>query len=1496
MPFLFTCPAGHRWQATPQDDLGQMRAVRCPQCGQAAGIIWQDVTDGPSASAVSLSGGATVLDQTGPFLPSNASATVDLAHPPGKASGTVDLANPPLAVPADWPVLPGYQILSELGRGGMGVVYKARQVRLNRLVALKTIRAGAHAGSAERERFQAEALVVAQLHHPNIVQIYEVGSLPGSNPQPYFVLEYVDGGGLDRFLARKPQPSRLAAELVETLAKAMHCAHQAGIVHRDLKPGNVLLSGEVSGTEGHGSAAGPSRQPARSTVQGATSTVGSTPRTQSGPSAVLFPKITDFGLAKRLDDDLGRTRQGAILGTPSYMAPEQANGQLQWIGPATDVYGLGAILYEAITGRPPFREATQLDTLQCVRWQDPLPPSRLQPGCPRDLETICLKCLQKDPRRRYASAQELAVDLQRFRNNEPIRARPTPLWEHGWKWVRRQPVLAALLLVMVLSILAGFASVSRALEQTRTEERVLRAETENKKKQSREEEESGQQLIEETNRRIQQTRQAEEERRAEVHSIYATRIITASEEMTGNPVRALEFLDHCPQGERGWEWYHLKRTMHAEQLLLHGALMAEFSPDPWMPRLAVLSHFFTARLYDAAPPPINLASTGLPPTPPLLQELLPAANKAYSVACLAYGKDGALIALGGTTGMVGEAYRANLPGLVLIWDVSNRTIVHRLQGHRLNVYRVAYSADGRYLASLSGDGMYKLWDAVAGKELFSHPSGVTGRMSMTLSPDGRWLAAEGPNNTILLREVPSGKLVHTFQMNQRSTALRFSPDGKTLVAGTFSGVTICDVEKRQLVRSFLTQKAWVMALAFSKDGQRLAAGADDFTIRVFDVATGKNSVSLRGHLGTIRGLSFAPDGRLASTADDRAVRVWEPTQRQEARALAKIEGQVTALTLCPDDGTGRGRRLAVADNHGRVKLFDPSSGKELLSFQACGHWARAVVCSPDGRRLAVGGMKVVPEAERADKKDPDAGWQSQVRVFDAASGTQIFDLPVTGEDIDSLEYSPDGKFLASASRKESRLFDARTGRLLHTFKNTGRCLAFSPDSHELATVSMGKYRESVTADVGEVHLWDVETGRPLRTLIAQDKMFARVAYSADGRWLAASGAETLQKGNLHIWDRATGKQVQRVAGQEGGIFACQFSPDGKRIFTAGTDMRINIIDVQTGRLLLALEGAEAIVTALVMSPDGALLYSGDANGFIRVWNGTPTAMEMILHTHTDNYHVACSHDGRSLAASGIDGTVTLWSEGEYHYSRLLQRHGERTMETAFSPDDQRLATIDGRGEVRVWKIDDGTLLWSQRVEAGGGREIGWTADGKRLITLFVDKTVCVWEADTGKEVHRYRKHTSWLTALAVHPTKRWAATAGGDKVIRIWDVDTGEDRLVLPLDSAAINCLDFAPDGKKLLVGCGDGVVKVLDASTGKESLSFQGSRWAIFKARFRPDGRSFATGGPESVIRLHDVGTGRVLREFWPVAKEVSGMAFTHDGRTLVSADGAVRLWPVGP
>jgi serine/threonine protein kinase len=491
-----SCPRGHQWEARTAAGASHDTQQLCPVCGA-----------GPLAQAVPSQQG------TRPAPARAMSAQRDPRFAPTVPQQAAPLASEPR------PTVAGYEILEELGRGGMGVVYKARQTALKRIVALKMVLAGPGAAGHALARFRAEAEAVARLQHPNIVQIYEIGE---HNHGPYFSLEYVEGGSLAERLARGALSVPEAARLVQVLAGAVQYAHEQGIVHRDLKPANVLM-GVGSG------------QSAVGNKKGNSASLSASLSTAHCPLSTV--KIADFGLAKHLDNPSGQTKTDAVLGTPSYMAPEQAMSRNREVGPPADVYSLGAMLYEALTGRPPFRGETSLETLMQTASEEAKPPSRLQPKVPRDLDTICLKCLEKDPRKRYPSAHALAEDLRRFLANEPIHARPIGPMGRLVKWVRRRPAAAAVVFSAALAVLAlsvaGVALVSHPATSAPSQKQDTDPGTSD----------AG----------------AAERRKAE-RNHYFNLIAQADREINqGNTLRAEQILNECPVEPRAWEWHYLKR-------------------------------------------------------------------------------------------------------------------------------------------------------------------------------------------------------------------------------------------------------------------------------------------------------------------------------------------------------------------------------------------------------------------------------------------------------------------------------------------------------------------------------------------------------------------------------------------------------------------------------------------------------------------------------------------------------------------------------------------------------------------------------------------------------------------------------------------------------------------------------------------------------------------------------------------------------------------------
>jgi WD40 repeat protein/tetratricopeptide (TPR) repeat protein len=1102
--------------------------------------------------------------------------------------------------------LPGYEFLGVLGRGGMGIVYKARQVALNRLVAIKMILTGAHASEQEIHRFRSEAETIARLRHPHIVQIHEVGEIGG---RLFCVLEFAEGGTLTQQLAGTPLPPREAACLVEKLADALQAAHDANIIHRDLKPQNVLLASR-------------GRESLAEEVAG-----DFRPR-------LAVPKITDFGLAKRLDDESGQTQSGAIMGTPSYMAPEQASGLTHAIGPAADIYALGAILYECLTGRPPFRAANMLDTLEQVRSQEPVSPSRLQPTVPRDLEIICLKCLAKEPARRYLTARELAADLGRYLRGEPIHARPVSTWERAWKWARRRPLLAGLagtltaaalgLIVLTVVLLAANKELTR------------------------------------------QTNIADEKSvvAVEKSNLAAEKVIRLNVGTGARHLYAGDFLESIPwftaafreEQKRGAAEGSPELEMHRLRL---GMVLRQCARpvQVWTDEEAFLGAMFSAAgdrvmgyttaramVWDvrtgervaAIPSPTTLLRASL--SPDGKQIALLDWSQVLRIVETATGKVRfALRTEANERQFAALAFSPNSNKLLLAFgktvqllDVPTGQLGPSAIEEITDLQQARFSPDGSRIVTVAQDTV-GIWGTAAARKLWT--LNIPKVAHAEISTGGNYLVAR-TLSTATIRRIDSGaavsKMLGTGYASPLSQVVLSPDEERVAIATTSRGTSELRFWERSLARPMFRPfllKDDIGLLRYTPDGGALAIVTDSREVhlrRGFDfkpiVPPIRDDVSdIR--VGEATQMDFSSDGRLLLLRGGSTIRLWDLAAGDSRSVGVKSDGivqnvhfsrdgsKLVTLTSRINDslaveivdamtgtklasaaaGKGKLPEIAVSPDGARVVVWrqidDERRGLTLLDFSGPKPSALtifqnreifAAFFSQDSRRLltvleddkhhraaevsdaatgkclspritfATGYPVLSPDGKRvATTTNPDGHFR--VHILDSATGKDTTKpMPLSGE-AQWLIFSDDGTLLATSTSSEARVWNADDGSPLtdplpHAPSISRLCL--SPDNKVLATIS-GVHDLRLRG--AEIRLWDVGTGNPLCTPIPiRDHRVNSLQFRRDSRLLLVGSDE----GACLLLDPARGEPVSPMLGARDEDFssgAVVFSPDENEV-------------------------------------------------------------------------------------------------------------------------------------------------------------------------------------------------------------------------------------------------------------------------------------------------------------------------------------------------------------
>ncbi len=1404
-----------------------------------------------------------------------------------------------------------FRILRPHARGGLGEVYVARDEELSREVALKEIQAR-HADHPEnRARFVLEAEVTGALEHPGIVPVYGLGTY--ADGRPFYAMRFIKGDSLKDAIEcfhQQDKPGRDSAEREAELRKllrrfydvcnALAYAHSRGVLHRDLKPGNIMLGkyGETLVVDWGLAKAQGKTEPAATT------------------------SLAEVPLRPSMDSGGSATQTGSVLGTPAFMSPEQAAGRLDQLGPASDVYSLGATLYCLLTGQPPFTERDVLNLLAKVQRGEIVPPRQVKVQVPPALEAVCMKAMALRPEDRYATAAELGEDVERWLNDQPVLAWPEPWQMRVRRWMNRHRVLvtasAAALLVALASLgvatmlltaaneqliqanqaehRAKLEAAQRAEEEARAKKeaesaRVAAADKAEAARRAGDEAERARLLAEQRRR---EAADALEQARATLWQIYSNGLAQADRERAnGNVARAEEILETCPPALRSWEWHYRRRLCRGELKTLTGLVSRinglAYSPDGR--RLASAGADGMVRLWDLA--------SG--------EELLQFEKHTRPVAMVAFSADGSRLASVtvadhaslakslSTRADPGSSPRASSDhGELIVWEVATGKALLSLPGY----HSVSFSANGLQITAPSAAGTVKTWDAATGAELRSftgHPGMAT---LARRSADGRYLVAASvdPQKVVKAASMIPGELTiwdlqgskapRTMPVSSSIASCTFSPDGRRLAAAHGDGtVSIWDVAAGTRI-DFRPHGAHPAEVAFSPDGRRLATGAAlDGVTKIWDATDHAQVTQVHTTLCGVNPLclAFSPDGRsLATSGNDQTIKVWDAHAGQGALYLSGHGLMVHSVAFQPG-----ARRVASVAGDGQLKVWNADTGAELAS-RNCSD--TRLVFSPDGKLLATAG----------------GASQGEVSLWDVRSYQVLRTLATGTTPVVSVAFSADGKQLVSGSTRFAA--PGRPGSIqIHDVSSGALLKSFPADA--LHCVTLGPENRSIIAGHADhtVKVWDASSGQAIRTLVGQEAAINAVACSPDGTLVAASsGGARPVPAAIKVWDLNSGREIHTLVGHLGLILNLAFSPDGRRLASASSNLadkgEVKLWDLATGKEVASLPG----MAAVAFSADGHQLASAQGWLFgatqVRIWNGTPERDRCTLrgHTHWIN-EVAWHPNHLHLASASSDKTLKVWDLAAGREIRTLHGHTSRVFGVAYRPDGVQLASAGEDKTVRLWNAVTGEETLVLRGHRERVDSVRYSPDGRLVVSASVDGTVKVWETSAGKEVRSLNGHSGWVACAVFSPDGKRIVSSGraSDDTgeIMVWETDTGKLLLRLKGHAGLVWRVSFSHDGRRLVSASVDGAVKIWDAADGAELLACRGHSGEAPSVDWGLDDAQIASAGYDGMINIWDTARGSRITGLQGHSQRLQTIAFSRDGKWLASAgeDHVIKIWQAG-
>jgi WD40 repeat protein len=1233
--------------------------------------------------------------------------------------------------------------------------------------------------------------------------------------------------------SRRRQPFfRSVAQIGRRVAQGLAYAHARGIVHRDIKPSNLLL--DIAG---------------------------------------IF-WITDFGLAKAADD--GLTATGDLLGTLRYMAPERFRGQ----GDArADIYALGLTLYELLTLRPAFDSADRLKLIDRIQTEEPGRPRSLDSRIPRDLETIVLKAIDKEPGRRYPSADALAEDLRRFLDDEPILARPATAVERLLKLARRRPAVAALNAALVAVAVVGLTGI---IWQWRQAVDNLAQANKQREYAVNERENALKNLVLANQQRAiaqQKSREASEKTDSLERQLYINHIQLAQNEWSTNSSSSvLDTLTRCLPELRNWERSYLNRLCHLERLAIEGGRSGlAFSPDGsrvasadrthrvkvWDTRrgdlvLTRAGHTNTVYALAFSPDGRLLASGSVDTTirlwdaatGALVRTLEPGGSWIRSVA---FSPDGTRLVSGSGAELFTPAKTAEL----ILWDVASGREIRRFAGPHDRIYGVAYRPDGKRIASINCESSLKLWDPETGA-LEHRLTGHTYYINcVAYSPDGRSLATGGRDHVAILWDVAGAKILHTLRGHDSVIgSLDFSPNSKFLIAADWeAGIKLWDVSRGAEI-AHLRNSGGVTDVRYCPDGRNIATVGYDHTLKLWEPAT-LESVEHRvlgGHRGWCYRAGYTPDGRIVVTTGWGLVRLWNAATGRHVRDVETgFASGVYGFAIRSD-----GRVIATAQERGpkHVDLWDVATGRRL--HRLAGHTAtvKCVAFSPVGMTLA------------------SAGEDFNIRLWDSSDGRAVATLAGHTSAVEALAFSPDGELLASQGLENFiRIWDVATGLVIRVHddvpreqsSNYGASLTFSPDGTRLAAARSD----------GLVSLWDMASGAKLTTLSGHRGPVNSVAFLGRGRIVTTSDDRTVK-----LWDLASGANVLTLRGHSGAVLGLACRPDGSQLATTGMD-EARIWDA-------AGAGAPARPNApIAIDRTAPAIASVAPPANSGLWSKTV----LTGHTATIN-RIAYAPDGKTLATASDDMTIRLWEAATGQARAVLSGHHGPVNSLAFAPDGRTLATGEGYwrkswepAELKLWDVSSGSCIASWEAHGGPIWSLAFSPDGLALASGASDGLVKLWHTASHSERATLNVGTGeWVRGLAFTPDGNTLASSHM-AVARLWDLAKREVITSLRGHSREITAMAMSSNGEILATASRDETAILWDWKRARQLATVRGNEGCVNDVAFSRDGKTLAIGVMDGSVKLWDVAAGRI-KAVGQVRNGCSlGVSFSPDGKTVASS-----------